>query len=229
MGAVMPPEQTTQDPDAAVVDIASVAAIVELAAAAVELTAAPAVELAAAAAAVVLTAAAAVVAAVVVAMTVVATSGQHILSNALIRAQIGSLAPKTAASVWMPPQVLLPSVTVSASTLIPPGQTEHLSSCCAWTPVERMATTAKMENFISVVSLGMIVVLSRSLKLKITRQIWFLAPFKRVNGQGRSKGITWNNYHMGVSKRCDHLAGVRQNDLHGNLTLRKKVTFRHAR
>ena len=191
----MPPEQTTQDPDAAVVDIASVAAIVELAAAAVELTAAPAVELAAAAAAVVLTAAAAVVAAVVVAMTVVATSGQHILSNALIRAQIiGLLAPKSAAAVWMPPQVLLPSVTVSASTLIPPGQTEHLSSCCAWTPVERMATTAKMENFISVVSLGMIVVLSRSLKLKITRQIWFLAPFKRVNGQVRKKHKGINTY-----------------------------------
>jgi len=100
-GAVITPSQTTQDPDAAVEDAASVPAVVELTAASV-LTAAAVVELATAAAvllvaaAVVLLAAAAVVllaAVVEVAATVVAPSGQQTLSYTLICPHIASSEP----------------------------------------------------------------------------------------------------------------------------------------
>jgi len=52
-----------------------------------------------------------------------------------------------AASAWIVLHVFPPTVGVFAATLIPPGHTEHGS--CAWAPVERMAATAKMENFIT--------------------------------------------------------------------------------
>lgn len=71
---------------------------------------------------------------------------QHISSNPLIRSQMALSASNLAASLWMFPHVNPFSVSVSGSTLIPPGHTEH---SCAWMPVRMAAAAAKMGNFIS--------------------------------------------------------------------------------
>ncbi len=127
-GAVIPPGQTTQeDPEPVVVNIASVDAantVLFATAAAVELTTTAAAEL------LVATAAAVVepVSVVLIAATVVATSGQQVSSKDLIRPQILSSASNRAASACIVPQTLFPSVSVSASTVIPLGHAEQVVS-----------------------------------------------------------------------------------------------------
>ena len=88
--------------------------------------------------------------------TVVSTEPpQHSSSNPLIRSHMASSALNLAASLWMPPHVFPFSVSVSPSTLIPPGHTMHGSSC-ARVPVERMAiAAANMGSFISDIMVAM--------------------------------------------------------------------------